>query len=104
MKPLLLFLIDRNRFSQLRSLRFLNCRNISTAWDNINQWIEFILTRINEHQLTCVRFDFIETQHEITDLHTGDEIITIPDPTFIVHIHRFVQRNHVALWIDRKQK
>jgi DNA primase large subunit len=104
MESFLLFLVDKNYFSQLRCLRLMNCKNVSSAWQNINQWINFILTRISEHQLTCVRFDFIEKEHEITDLQTGDEIIVTNNPPCIVDIHRFVQENHVALWMERKQK
>jgi hypothetical protein len=104
MQPLLLFIIAKHRFPQLRCLRFMNCKNISSAWYNIDQWINIVLTRINEHQLTCVRFDFIEKEHEITDLQTGDETIAIIDPPCIVDIHRLIHENHVALWIERKWK
>ncbi|CAM4936174.1 unnamed protein product [Rotaria socialis] len=104
MEPLLLFLIDKHRFPQLRCLRFMNCKNISSAWNNIEHWIDFILNRISEHQLTCVRFDFIEKEQEITDLHTGDETIAITDLPYTINIHRFVKENHVALWLERKHK
>jgi hypothetical protein len=104
MERLLLFLIDKHRFPRLRCLRFMTCKNISSAWHNINQWINFILTHITEHQLTCVRFDFIEKEHEITNLHTADETIISTNPRYMFDIHRFVQENHVALWIERKQK
>jgi hypothetical protein len=82
----------------------MNCKNISSAWQNINQWIDFILTRINEHQLTCVRFDFIEKEHEITDIQTSDDTIIINDPPRIIDAHRFIYKNHVALWMERKYK
>ncbi|CAF4000077.1 unnamed protein product [Rotaria magnacalcarata] len=104
MEPLLLFLIDKHRFPQLRCLRFMNCKNISSAWDNIEHWIDFILNRISEHQLACVRFDFIEKEQEITDLHTGDQTIAITGLPYIINIHRFVKENHVALWLERKHK
>jgi len=102
MEPLLVFLTAKHRFPQLRCLRFMNCKNVSSAWYNIDQWINFVCSHINEHQLACVRFDFIEKEHEITDLQTDDE--TIIDPPCIVDIHRFVGENHVALWIERKWK
>ncbi|CAF2118612.1 unnamed protein product [Rotaria magnacalcarata] len=104
MEPLLLFLIDKHRFPQLRCLRFMNCKNISSAWDNIEHWIDFILNRISEHQLACVRFGFIEKEQEITDLHTGDQTIAITGLPYIINIHRFVKENHVALWLERKHK
>jgi hypothetical protein len=102
-KPLLLFIINKYRFSRLRYLRF-TCKNISSAWININQWINFILDRVTEHQLTCVRFDFTEKEQEIFGLQTSDEIITTTDPPCIVDIHRFVSANHVTLWLERRQK
>ncbi|CAF3449040.1 unnamed protein product [Rotaria socialis] len=104
MEPLLLFLIDKHRFPQLRCLRFMNCKNISSAWNNIEHWIDFILTRASEHQLACVRFDFIEKEQEIADLHTGDETIAITDLPYTINIHRFVKEKHVALWLERKHK
>jgi hypothetical protein len=104
MQPLVLFIIAKYHFPQLRCLRFMNCKNISAAWYNIDQWINIVLTHINEHQLTSVRFDFIEKEHEITGLQTGDETITSIDPPCIVDIHRLVHENHVALWIERKWK
>ncbi|CAM4972006.1 unnamed protein product, partial [Rotaria socialis] len=96
MEPLLLFLIDKHRFPQLRCLRFMNCKNISSAWNNIEHWIDFILTRASEHQLACVRFDFIEKEQEITDLHTGDETIAITDLPYTINIHR-MYRNELSI-------
>ncbi len=96
MESFLLSIIDKSYFPQLRCLRLMNCKNISSAWQNINQWIDFILIRINEHELTCVRFDFIEKEHDITDLQTNDDMI-------IINVHRFLYENHVALWMERKK-
>ncbi len=104
MKPLLLFVINKHRFPQLRCLRFYACKNILSSWDNIDQWIDIILTRITEHQLTCVRFDFHVKEQEITGLKTGDEVITITERSCVVDIHRFIGANHVILWIERRQK
>ena len=57
MESLLSFLIDKHRFPQLKCLRFIGLKNISSAWCNIDQWIAFILKHVTEHQLTCVRLD-----------------------------------------------
>jgi hypothetical protein len=105
MKPLLLFIINKHRFPQLRCLRFSGLENILSSWDNIDQWIDFILNRITEHQLTCVRFDFTETikEKEITNLQTGDEVITITEPPYVVDVHRFIWANHVILWMEQRQ-
>ena len=102
MKPLLCFLINQDHFPRLRSIRFVSCKNISSAWMNINRWLDFLLTPITEHQLHCVRFDFVEKEHEVTDLHTCDQTTTTINPTCTFDIHRFVHANHVALWMDRK--
>jgi hypothetical protein len=102
MIPLLSFIIDKHRFPQLQSLRFITCKHISSAWCNIDKWIDFVFTHINEHQLKCLRFDFIEKEQEVTDIKTGDEIITTTDPPCIVDIHRFVSENHISFWIERK--
>jgi hypothetical protein len=102
MIPLLSFIIDKHRFPQLQSLRFITCKHISSAWCNIDKWIDFVFTHINEHQLKCLRFDFIEKEQEVTDIKTGDEIITTSDPPCTVDIHRFVSENHISFWIERK--
>ncbi len=104
MESLLLFLINKNRFSQLRCLRFMNCKNISLACHNIDQWIHLVLTRTSEHQLTCVRFGFIEKDHEITDLHTGDETITITNPSYIIDINRSIQEKSCRIVDGTKTK
>jgi hypothetical protein len=104
MKPLLLFIINKYRFSQLRCLQFYACKNILSSWNNIDQWIDIILSRITEHQLTCVRFDFDEKEQKITDLQTGDKVITITEPPCVVDIHRFISADHVTLWMERRQK
>jgi hypothetical protein len=103
--PLLSFIIDKHRFPQLYSLRFIECKHISSAWCNLSKWIDFILIHINEHQLKCLRFDFIEKEHdELTDLQTTDEIIANIESPSIVDIHRFVTDNHISLWMERRQK
>ncbi|CAF4061583.1 unnamed protein product, partial [Rotaria magnacalcarata] len=88
--PLLQFLIDKDRLPQLRSLQFIFCKNILSAWTNIDQLIDFILSRIMEHQLTCVCFDFEQQKQPLTDLRTTDEIIRITEPSCFVYIHRFI--------------
>jgi len=55
---------DKYRLPKLRCLRFTRCKKILSSWNNIDQWIDFILSRIMEHQLTCVRFDFVEEQQK----------------------------------------
>jgi hypothetical protein len=55
-----------------------------------------------EHQLTCVRFDFVEEQQEVTDLQTSNDIITVIEPPCVVDIHRFICANHVSLWMERR--
>ena len=102
MVPLLSFVLDQHHFPQLKCLRFICCKHISSAWCNIHEWIDFISTRINEHQLESLRFDFIEEEDEVTDMQTGDEIITTTKPPCIVHIHRFISENRIAFWIERK--
>ena len=102
MKPLILFLIDKYRFPQLRCLRFIDCQKIS-AWCIIDKWISFILIHVMEHQLTCVRFDFKEKEQEVTDLQAGDKSITITEPPYIVNIHRFICKGLVSLWIERRR-
>ena len=87
MIPILSFVADKRRFPRLEYLRFIECKHISSAWCNLNKWIDFILTHINEHQLEYLRFDIIEKEHELTDIQTGDEIITISEPSCIVDIH-----------------
>ncbi|CAF2041256.1 unnamed protein product, partial [Rotaria magnacalcarata] len=102
--PLLQFLIDKDRLPQLRSLQFIFCKNILSALTNIDQLIDFILSRIMEHQLTCVCFDFEQQQQPLTDLRTTDEIIRITEPSCFVYIHRFIWSNRVSLWIERQRK
>ncbi|CAF4084801.1 unnamed protein product, partial [Adineta steineri] len=42
MLPLLSFIINKQRFPNLKYLRFINCKYISSSWVNINKWVEFI--------------------------------------------------------------
>ncbi|CAF1613865.1 unnamed protein product [Adineta ricciae] len=98
------YVVDKDRFPQLKCLRFMCCKNIGSSWENIDQWIDFFLTHINEHRLTCVRFDFIEKEKEITEMKICNQIMTIVQPSFIIDIHQFVHENHIALWIERKYK
>ncbi|CAF1191537.1 unnamed protein product [Adineta steineri] len=93
-----------DRFPQLKCLRLMSCKNISSSWQNIDQWISFILTHINEHQLTCVRFDFIENENKITEMNICNQMIRILQSSWIIDIHQIVQDNHIALWIDRRKK
>ncbi|CAF2990954.1 unnamed protein product [Rotaria sp. Silwood2] len=102
--PFLSFVIDKRRFPRLVCLRLIECKHISSAWSNINKWIDFILIHINEHQLKCLRFDFIEKEHQLPDIQPHDEIITIIEPSYVVNIHRLVLENYVSFWIERKQK
>jgi hypothetical protein len=102
MEPLLSFIIDKHRFPQLQCLRFIKCKYISSAWCNIDKWIDFIFTNINEHQLKCLRFDFVEKEQEVTDIKTGYETITMTNPPCIVNIHRYVSEYHISFWIERK--
>jgi hypothetical protein len=104
MTPLLTFLIDKYRFPQLRCLRFVDLRNISSAWCNIDQWISFILSHIMEHQLTCIRFDFVDKEQEPMNLQRGDESIAIVESAYIIDVHRLVCKGLVSLWIERRQK
>jgi hypothetical protein len=104
MIPLLSFVVNKRHFPRLECLRFLQCKHISSAWCNIDKWIDFIFTHINEHQLKYLRFSFIEKDQEVTDMQTGDEIITMTDPPCIVDIHRFVAENRISFWIERKYK
>jgi len=99
-----LYIIDKDRFPQLKCLRLMNCKSIASTWENIDQWISLILTRINEHQLTCIRFDFIEKEHKITQMNIYDIMMTIHQPSSIINIQQFVHDNHIALWIDRNYK
>ncbi|CAF1291218.1 unnamed protein product [Adineta steineri] len=98
------YIIDKDRFPQLKCLRLMSCKNISSSWQNIDQWISFILTHINEHQLTCVRFDFIENENKITEMNICNQMIRILQSSWIIDIHQIVQDNHIALWIDRRKK
>ncbi|CAF3437903.1 unnamed protein product, partial [Rotaria sp. Silwood2] len=102
--PFLSFVIDKRRFPRLVCLRLIECKHISSAWSNINKWIDFILIHINEHQLKCLRFDFIEKEHQLPDIQPHDEIITIIEPSYVVNIHRLVLENYVLFWIEREQK
>ncbi|CAF4027436.1 unnamed protein product [Rotaria magnacalcarata] len=101
MVPLLSFVIDKQRFRQLQCLRFILCKSISSAWRNIHKWIDFVFTHTNQHQLKCLRFDFIEKeQQEVPDMKTGDEIVSLTEPPCIADIHRFVSENHISYWIQ----
>ncbi|CAM4815440.1 unnamed protein product [Rotaria magnacalcarata] len=103
MVPLLSFVIDKQRFRQLQCLRFILCKSISSAWRNIHKWIDFVFTHTNQHQLKCLRFDFIEKeQQEVIDMKTGDEIVSLTEPPCIADIHRFVSEKHIAFWIHYK--
>ena len=105
MEPLLLFVMNKNRFPQLRCLRFIFCKNILSVWNNINQWIDFILAHITEHQLTCVGFDFDAKQQEkITELQTSNEVITVTELPYIVDVYRFMLEYNVTLWMERRQQ
>ena len=75
---------------------------VYVSWIARTSHPDFILTRIREHQLECVCFDFIEK--ELPDLRTGDEIITIADLAYTINIHHFAKENHVALGLKWKQK
>ncbi|CAF1077565.1 unnamed protein product [Adineta steineri] len=98
------YIIDKDRFPQLRCLRLRSCKNIASSWENIDQWISFILTHINEHQLTCVRFDFIEQEKKTTEMNICNQIMRIVQLSSIIDIHQFVHDNHIALWIERRYK
>ena len=102
--PFLSYVIDKRRFPQLKCLRFLNCKHISSSWCNIHQWIDFIFTHIDEHQLKFLRFDFIEKGHELIDIQTGDEIITRNELPYIIDIRRFVSDTNISFWIERLYK
>jgi len=102
MLPLLSFIIDKHYFTQLKCLRFIKCKHISSAWCNIHKWIDFIFTHINQHQLKYLRFDFIENEHEITAMQTDNKLIIITEPPYIVHIHQFVSESQISFWIERK--
>jgi len=103
MKPLLLFLIDKYRFPQLRCLAFIELQNMSSAWCNIDQWINFILNHVIEHQLTSVRFDFEKKEQEMMNLQTYDESIIVTESSYIIDIHRFICKSLISLWIERKR-
>ncbi|CAF1423646.1 unnamed protein product [Adineta steineri] len=98
------YIIDKDRFPQLKCLRLRSCKNIASSWENIDQWISFILTHINEHQLTCVRFDFIEQEKKTTEMNIYNQIMRIVQLSSIIDIHQFVHDNHIALWIERRYK
>ncbi|CAF3999254.1 unnamed protein product [Rotaria sordida] len=104
MIPLLSFIINKRHFPRLECLRFIQCKHILSAWCNIDKWIDFIFTHINEHQLKYLRFSFIEKEQAVTDMQTGDETITMTDPPCIVDIHRLVSENRISFWIERKYK
>lgn len=104
MIPLLSFVLNKRHFPRLEFLRFIQCKHISSAWCNIDKWIDYIFTHINEHQFKHLRFSFIEKEEEVTDMQTDDEIITITDPPCIVDIHRFVSENRISFGIERKFK
>ncbi|CAF0813267.1 unnamed protein product [Adineta steineri] len=102
MIPLLSFVINKNHFPKLQYLRFVLCKHNSSSWCNINKWIDFIFIHINEHQLECLRFDFIEKEQELMDIKNTDEIITMVKSSCIVDIQRFVSEDYVSFWIQRK--
>ncbi|CAF1368399.1 unnamed protein product [Adineta ricciae] len=102
MLPLLSFIINAQCFPNLKYLRFVRCKYISSSWININQWIEFIFLHINEHQLKCLRFDFIEKEKELPDVKTTDELIKTTEFLCTINIQRFVSENHISYWIERK--
>ena len=102
MLPFLSFIINKQRFPNLQYLRFIRCKHISSSWVNINKWIEFIFIHINEHQLKCLRFDFIEKEEEVPDVKTIDEIIKITESLCIIDIQRFISENYISYWIERK--
>jgi hypothetical protein len=105
MTPLLSFVIDKRRFPRLQCLRFLKCKYTSSARYNINKWIDSILSHINEHQLKYLRFDFLEKEHKLTDIQSGDEIITVTEfSPGVIDLHRFVLENHISFWIERKSR
>ncbi|CAF3029462.1 unnamed protein product [Rotaria sp. Silwood2] len=104
MIPLLSFVINKRHFPRLECLRFIQCKHILSAWCNIDKWIDFIFTHINENQLKYLRFSFIEKEQAVTDMQTGDETITMTDPPCIVDIHRLVSENRISFWIERKYK
>jgi hypothetical protein len=101
---LLTFIINKRRFPRLECLSFIQCEHISSSWCNINKCINFIFTHLNEHQLKHLRFSFIGKEQEITDMQTGDEIITITEPSCVADIHRFVSENRISFWIQRIYK
>ncbi|CAF1077659.1 unnamed protein product [Adineta steineri] len=96
------YIIDKDRFPQLRCLRLRSCKNIASSWENIDQWISFILTHINEHELTCVRFDFIGQEKKTTEMNICNQIMRIVQVSSIIDIHQFVHDKHIALWIERR--
>ena len=102
MLPLLSFVINKDHFPQLQCLRFILCKHIESAWCNIDKWIDFILTHMNQHQLQCFRFDFIEKGHEITAMQVDTKLITATEPPRINHIHQFVSETQISFWIERK--
>ena len=102
MLPLLTFATNRDHFPQLQCLRFIMCKHIQSAWCNIDKWIDFIFTHIDQHQLQCFRFDFIEKIEKITTLQTDDKLITTTEPQRIIHIHQFVSETQISFWIERK--
>lgn len=104
MIPLLSFVINKRRFPRLECLRFIHCKHISSAWCNIDKWIDFIFTHINEHQLKYLGFSFTEKEQEVTDMQTSDETITMTNPPCIVDIHRFVSENRTSFWMERIYK
>ncbi|CAF0983838.1 unnamed protein product [Adineta ricciae] len=95
------YIIDKDRFPQLKCLRLRCCKDVGSSWENIDQWIGFILTHTDQHRLTCVRFDFIEKENETTEMNICNQIMSIVQPSSIIVVHQFVCDNHIALWIER---
>ncbi|CAF1114414.1 unnamed protein product [Adineta ricciae] len=104
MNPLLSFIINKQRFPRLEYLRFVECKHTSSAWCDINKWIDYILTHMDKHQLKHLWFSFIDKGQQLTDMKTGDEIITNNNPPCIIDIHRFVSEDHISFWMERKFK
>ena len=95
MIPLFTSLIKRYDFPKLKCLCFFMCKHISSSWININKWIDFILTHLNQHKLKYLRFNFTDKENEI---------IISTESACIIDIHRFVSENQISFWMERKQK
>ncbi|CAF1666605.1 unnamed protein product, partial [Adineta ricciae] len=102
MIPFLSFILNRQRFSQLEYLDFFQFQHVSSAWCIINKWTNYILNHCNEHQLKYLQFSLIENDQLLTNMKTGDEIITISDPPRIIDIHRSVSNNYISFWMESR--